>query len=67
MDLGTMNAIVISSELSILNDNRVGNYSFMYKKKLMDRPHAFKQRGLQTCQKNVGYVPDDARWHLKIW
>jgi hypothetical protein len=43
-DLGTMNTIVASAQPPILNDNGVGNDSFMHKRKLMERLRAFRQR-----------------------
>jgi len=33
MDRGKMNIVVVSPRLPILNDNGVGNYNFMHKKK----------------------------------
>jgi hypothetical protein len=39
-----MNTIVASSELPILNDNGVGNYSFIHRKKLKEWLHASEQR-----------------------
>lgn len=40
MDLGKTNTVDVSPRLPILNDNGVGNYSFMHKKKCK-RGHAF--------------------------
>jgi hypothetical protein len=63
-----MNTIVASPELPILNDNGVGNYSFTYKKKLMEGLHAFKQRRgflhvrvLNLPEKSWVYIQGDAR------